>query len=116
STGAQVSLKGPIRTAYQKQGFESGALGYPTSGEVAIPGGGKYQDYQGGAILWTKTTGAQVSLKGPIRTAYQKQGFESGRLGYPTSGEYKSGGFTVQDYQGGRISLSSSGKIAISYK
>ncbi|MBD7994382.1 hypothetical protein H9639_03625, partial [Arthrobacter sp. Sa2CUA1] len=117
STGAQVSLKGPIRTAYQKQGFESGALGYPTSGEVTIPGGGKYQDYQGGAILWTKSTGAQVSLKGPIRTAYQKQGFESGALGYPTSGEVTiPGGGKYQDYQGGAILWTKSTGAQVSLK
>ena len=116
ATGAQVSLNGAFRDAYQTYGFETGALGYPTSGEVNIPGGGKFQDFQGGAILWTKTTGAQVSKKGPIRTAYQNQGFEAGRLGYPTSGEYKSAGNTVQDFQGGRISLSSNGKVTVSYK
>ncbi|MEB7503187.1 hypothetical protein NGB94_01930, partial [Arthrobacter koreensis] len=102
STGAKASPNGPIRDAYRSAGFEAGTLGYPTSDEVTIPGG-KYQNYQGGAILWSKTTGAQISPTGPIRTAYQKQGFENGPLGFPTSGEVTIPGGKYQNYQGGAI-------------
>ena len=63
TTGAHVSA-GPIRTAWANTGFLTGPLGYPTT-EVtcAQPGNGCYQDYQGGAIIWSPTTGAHVSLK-----------------------------------------------------
>ena len=114
ATGAQVSVNGPIRSAYQKAGFEGGPLGFPTSGEVAIRGG-KYQNYVGGAILWSQATGAHVSQNGPIRDAYQKQGFENGRLGYPTSGEYTAGKTKVQDFQGGKIILGADGTASVRY-
>ncbi|MCC9204488.1 zinc-dependent metalloprotease family protein [Arthrobacter sp. zg-Y769] len=115
ATGAQVSLTGPIRDAYQKTGFETGGLGFPTSGEVTIPGG-KYQNYRNGAILWSSATGAQVSQNGPIRDAYRGQGFESGRLGFPTTGEYAVGKTKVQDFRGGKIVLGTDGKALIQYK
>ncbi|MDM7989527.1 hypothetical protein [Arthrobacter sp. zg-Y877] len=114
ATGAQVSSNGPVRDAYQKSGFETGPLGYPTSGEMVIPGG-KYQNYANGAILWSPTGGAQVSANGPIRDAYRGQGFEGGRLGYPTSGEYAVGKTRVQDFKGGQIILDADGKAAIRY-
>lgn len=58
-------------------------LGYPTS-DVGWPlnNGGKYQLFQGGAIVWSPATGAHEST-GPIRAAWQSTGFENGRLGYP---------------------------------
>ena len=111
ATGAHISPSGAIRTEYQKQGFESGSLGYPTSGQVCgIRDNGCYQNYQGGAILWSAATGAQASPSGPIRSAYQKHGFETGGLGYPTSGQVcgiKDNG-CYQNYQGGAITWSKS--------
>ncbi|UWX98718.1 hypothetical protein N2K95_09975 [Arthrobacter zhaoxinii] len=114
STGAQVSVNGSIRTAYVKSGNAGGPLGFPTGGEVTIKGG-KYQNFSKGAILWSSATGAQVSLNGPIRTAYQKAGFETGRLGFPKSGEYAVGKTRVQDFQGGRITLGTDKKTTIRY-
>ncbi|MEB7505185.1 hypothetical protein NGB94_12220 [Arthrobacter koreensis] len=78
--------------------------------------GGKYQNYQGGAILWSKTTGAQISPTGPIRDAYRRAGFETGRLGFPTSGEVVSGSGRIQRFQGGQISSDSSGRTSITYR
>ncbi|MHA7191139.1 GH25 family lysozyme [Arthrobacter sp. MDT2-16] len=87
TTGARVT-GGQIRAAYAASGFETGRLGYPTSNETCgLVNGGCYQNFQGGAILWSPTTGARVSPNGPIRTAYQTTGFEAGRLGYPTSAQ-----------------------------
>ncbi|MDN3904307.1 zinc-dependent metalloprotease family protein, partial [Arthrobacter sp. YD2] len=107
ATGAHVSPKGAIRDAYQKSGFEGGPLGFPRSGEVTIKGG-KYQDFQNGAILWSSSTGAHVSPKGAIRDAYQKSGFEGGPLGFPRSGEVTIKGGKYQDFQNGAILWSSS--------
>ncbi|MBD7995404.1 lysozyme M1, partial [Arthrobacter sp. Sa2CUA1] len=111
ATGAQVSSTGPIRTAYQASGFENGPLGYPRSPQVCgIKNGGCYQDFQNGAILWNPATGAQVSSTGPIRTAYQKHGFEAGGLGYPVGPEtcgIKNGG-CYQNFQGGAITWTKS--------
>lgn len=110
TTGAQLSPKGAIRDVYQKNGFESGVLGYPTGDPVCgISSGGCYQNFQGGAILWSSITGAELSPNGPIREAYKAQDFEAGSLGYPTSGEtcgLRDRG-CYQNFQGGVILWSS---------
>ncbi|OUM41279.1 hypothetical protein B8W73_11955 [Arthrobacter agilis] len=107
ATGAQPSF-GPIRGAYQQSGFENGPLGYPTTGVVSLPGGGSYQNYQGGAIV--SSVAGTYGTWGPIRAAWGKEGFERGPLGYPTSGQYESSpGVTAQDFQGGLITTSATG-------
>ena len=68
-----------------------------------------YQNYQGGAIIYSPATGAHLSVGG-IRTIWASTGYESGRLGYPTSEEYATAnGGVAQNYQGGVINLSPSG-------
>ena len=122
TTGAHISA-GAIRDKWAKTGFENGPLGYPTSDQIAIRDGGLYQNYQGGAIIWTPSTGAHVS-SGPTRAAWQRQGFENGSLGYPSTDNYSTpGGSLTQDYQGGSITWNQSagayavtGPIAAEYK
>ncbi|MGO4187508.1 choice-of-anchor D domain-containing protein [Pseudarthrobacter sp. TAF60_1] len=106
TTGAHATV-GAIRLNWAAQGYESGKLGYPTTDEVGgMRNGGAYQNYQGGGINWSPTTGAHRTL-GAIRQAWAAQGYESGKLGYPTSEEYSiDGGSVRQDYQGGRITWS----------
>lgn len=105
-TGAHVSATGPIRTLWQSTGFENGSLGYPT-GEVTcgLRDGGCYQNYEGGAAIWKASSGAQPSLNGPIRNAWQQSGFENGPLGYPTSAQFcglRNGG-CFQNFEGGTV-------------
>jgi LGFP repeat len=110
ATGAHISV-GAIRGLWAATGFENGRLGYPTTDEVGgLKDGGVYQNYQGGAIIWSPATGAHISV-GAIRTIWASTGFESGRLGYPTSDEYATGndGSVAQNYQGGVIHWSPSG-------
>ena len=109
ATGAHVSVGG-IRAEWQATGFENGGLGYPTTNEVpGLKNGGVYQMYQGGAIIWSPATGAHASV-GAIRSIWASTGFENGRLGYPTSDEYATGGgWVAQNYQGGVIHWSPSG-------
>jgi hypothetical protein len=102
ATGAHEST-GAIRTRYAQLGYENGTMGYPTTNEVTgLKGSGVYQLYQGGAIVWSPTTGAHEST-GPIRAAWQSAGFENGRLGYPTSDVYPVPNGTAQNFQGGKI-------------
>lgn len=54
STGAWETY-GIIRTYWQSQGFESGALGYPT-GAVTTTSTGLSQTFQGGTVTWNKST------------------------------------------------------------
>jgi uncharacterized protein YkwD len=115
STGAHVST-GAIRGLWAQTGFESGAMGYPTTDEVGgLKDGGVYQMYQGGAIMWSPATGAHLSV-GAIRSMWAGTGFESGRLGYPTTNEIPGpNGSVTQYYQGGSITWSPS-TAYITYK
>jgi len=58
-------------------------------GQVAcgLANGGCFRMFSNGAIVWSATTGAQLSTYGGIRSAWAAQGFENGALGYPISGE-----------------------------
>ncbi|WP_052207284.1 LGFP repeat-containing protein [Sinomonas humi] len=112
SSGTHESI-GAIRGEWQATGFEGGILGYPTTDEVGgLRNGGVYQNYQGGAVIWSPGSGAHESY-GPIRAAWQSTGFEGGRLGYPTSEVYSVPNGTAQNFQGGRIT-DINGTIAIS--
>ncbi|WP_237143165.1 SpoIID/LytB domain-containing protein [Sediminivirga luteola] len=94
---------GGIRTAWRNAGWENGKLGYPTSGErCTLRGGGCFQEFQGGSVHWSPGNGAHATWGG-IRTAWRNAGWENGSLGYPTSGEYSSGGGVRQDFEGGYI-------------
>lgn len=108
ASGAHLSV-GPIRDKWATTGFESGQLGYPVSDVVyGLKEGGAFQNYQGGAILWTPANGALISI-GSIRSVWAGQGFESGALGYPTTDEYTINGGVAQNYQGGVITATAAG-------
>jgi uncharacterized protein with LGFP repeats len=102
TTGAHI-LSGPIQSAWMAQGWETGPLGYPTSGAICKDGGCG-QVFQGGRIYHTPTTGAHI-LSGPIQSAWMAQGWETGPLGYPTSGVYAISGGEAQNFQGGKLVL-----------
>jgi uncharacterized protein YkwD len=112
STGAHVMV-GAVKSKWQSLGGVTSDLGYPTSSENSIKGG-VYQTFKGGVIYYSSVTGAHVS-KGAIRTAYRSVGYENGRLGYPTTDEYKISNGVKQDYQGGSITWIR-GAAKISYK
>ncbi|MFF2675125.1 LGFP repeat-containing protein, partial [Arthrobacter koreensis] len=120
TTGAQISANGPIREAWRKTGYETGALGYPTGPETCgLRDGGCYQNYQNGAILWSKTTGAQISVNGAIREAWRKTGYETGILGYPTTPETCSTSKPMkcsQQFQRGAIAWTSAGGASVTRK
>jgi glucose/arabinose dehydrogenase len=56
TTGAH-EVYGLIRARWAELGWERGYLGYPVSGEYAVPGG-RRSDFRGGSITWTPETGA----------------------------------------------------------
>lgn len=112
-TGAKVS-SGAVRGAWQRAGFEKGGLGYPTTNETPTVKGGTYQRYQGGMIYWSQATGAHT-VGGAVLTAYGKAGSESGKLGFPTSGEKVSGKTVTQTFQGGKITWTAAGGAKTTY-
>ena len=78
-------------------------LGYPSSGEIPA-NGGVYQTYQGGFITWLPSSGGYFVFGG-ISNLYRGNGGPTGRLGFPTSGEYPTGpnGNVAQNFQNGVI-------------
>jgi hypothetical protein len=55
ATGAH-DVRGAIRAKWGEVGWEGGALGYPTSGEIATPEGAR-GEFEHGVITWTRATG-----------------------------------------------------------
>ncbi|SNS01418.1 Uncharacterized conserved protein, contains LGFP repeats [Geodermatophilus pulveris] len=80
STGARV-LRGPVLQRYLAHGGPR-VLGFPTTHDVAAAGGGRRAELQGGAVYWSRETGAHV-VRGDILARWRQLGGESGRLGYP---------------------------------
>ncbi|MFB9377903.1 hypothetical protein ACFFKU_10415 [Kineococcus gynurae] len=111
-TGAQI-VRGAIRDRWGSLGWENGFLGYPTTSEAAVPGGAA-SHFQGGSVYWSPGTGAHA-VRGAIRDAWARQGWESSRLGFPTSEEYAVPGGRRSDFTGGAITWSPTGGIVISY-
>lgn len=95
---------GAIRGRYDDLRWENSTLGFPISGEICgLKDGGCVQRFQGGNFYWSFGSGAQP-VWGAIIGAYAAQGWENGRLGYPTTGESPVvGGAITQTYQGGKL-------------
>jgi uncharacterized protein with LGFP repeats len=68
--------------------------------------GGCRQVFQTGRIYTTSATGTHA-ITGPILSTWLDEGWEYGRLGYPTSGSYAVTGGTAQNFQGGTLTLNS---------
>jgi hypothetical protein len=62
-TGAHEVL-GFIRDKWKALGWETGALGYPISGEQVVTGGRK-SDFQHGSLTWNSATGAVTVVMNP---------------------------------------------------
>ena len=96
-------VKGAIGARHRELGGNTGLMGRPLGDEVPKADGGRYQVFQKGVIIWKSGLGAWDN-RGAIRTEYRANGFESGRLGYPMSGETKMpDGGRYQQFENGRI-------------
>ncbi len=84
-SGARM-ITGAIRDKWAGLGWERGFLGYPITDEMAALGAGRFNHFQGGSIYWSPATGAHV-VYGGIRDKWAAQGWERGKLGFPTSDE-----------------------------
>ena len=72
-----ATLSVPSAQVWAATGFERGGLGYPTSNEVGgLVKRDIYQNYQGGAIVWSPATGAHYSV-GAIRQVMGCNGLEA---------------------------------------
>ncbi|TSD99812.1 hypothetical protein FOS14_11245 [Skermania sp. ID1734] len=76
---------------WQRNGWEAGVLGYPTTDEIVNPDPvapiGRRQVFQGGTIYWKLNEAYYVT--GSIRDKWGQTGWEQGFLGYPMSDEIK---------------------------
>ncbi|MCX5044043.1 hypothetical protein OG921_12775 [Aldersonia sp. NBC_00410] len=71
--------------AWQRNGWEAGWLGYPTTDEIPAAEGGRRQEFNHGAIYWHFNEAYAVG--GAIRDKWNQHGAEGGHLGYPSSDE-----------------------------
>lgn len=94
ATGAH-EVHGLIANEYSYKGYEGSLLAFPTTDEMATNcAGGRYNNFQGGAITWFPSATAAHWTWGSIRDIWGNDGFECGVVGYPTSEPYDS----YQDY------------------
>ncbi|GAA4980170.1 hypothetical protein GCM10023225_20530 [Kineococcus glutinatus] len=100
ATGAHV-VKGEILDEYRHENYNLGWLGYPVSDEIPVRGG-VIQRFQGAVVYWSPATGAHP-VRGAIMDRYAQDRWETGRLGFPTSGEQAVYGGAVQTFQGGDV-------------
>ena len=78
-----------IDDRYTVFGGEGSLLGTPTGQAVDVPGGAE-RDYQGGAIYYSKDTGAHV-MYGAILDRYRNLGGPGSELGFPKNDESDTG-------------------------
>ncbi|WP_349637498.1 NlpC/P60 family protein [Saxibacter everestensis] len=100
---------GAISAKWLRMSRESGRLGYPVRDEVCgLKSNGCYQMFERGSIHWTSKSNAHFT-NGAIQTRWAAQGYENGKLGYPTNDEtcgLKNRG-CYQKFQGGSVHWSS---------
>ncbi|WP_349828220.1 N-acetylmuramoyl-L-alanine amidase [Brevibacterium litoralis] len=104
ATGAHTTRDG-MRDKWKETGWERGYLGYPRMSERGgLRNGGAYQHFQGGSIHWSPAHGAHTT-RGTFRDRWKALGWESGRLGYPTSDQFRYKGELRQRFEGGVLRL-----------
>lgn len=109
------TLVGGIGGKWKALGWERSRLKLPVMDEACtLVRKGCYQKFQGGSIHWTSKTGAHET-KGAIQKAWGSQKYERGRLGYPTTDEFRSGSLTRQNFEGGYITWSKAQGAKIRY-
>jgi uncharacterized protein with LGFP repeats len=102
ATGAHY-LRGAILSKYGALRGSSGFLGFATTDELPAAGGGAFNYFQGGLIVWSAATGAHA-VTGPIQDKYLALRGSAGLLGFPTSDQLvAAGGGAFSYFQGGII-------------
>lgn len=105
--GKAFAVWGDILRRWWALGAET-SVGYPITDELSCPDTkGRFQEFAGKdkwrtAIYWSPTTGAQL-VKGVIGETWGKNGWETGKLGYPVGEEHKAEDGIVQKFQRGSI-------------
>ncbi|HWE91132.1 MAG TPA: GH25 family lysozyme [Pseudonocardiaceae bacterium] len=115
ASGAR-EVQGAIYGHWTALGGEA-AFGYPTTDETGTPDGvGRFNHFSKDASVYWSPGSDVWSVHGAIRDAWAGQGWERGRLGYPTSDEYGVAGGRRNNFQHGTITwYSASNTIQITY-
>ena len=100
--GVAHQIGGAIRVKWGVLRFERGPLGWPTTDEIDASGKGRKQFFQGGNIYYGADTGTHP-VWGEILNKYAAAKGPGGKLGLPTSDEYRIGKQFAQNFQGGRL-------------
>ncbi|WP_369052013.1 LGFP repeat-containing protein [Kineococcus terrestris] len=110
------AVQGAIAQAYFS-GDRARVLGLPVTDEQVAPGWtGRFSHFENGSVYWSERTGAHL-VKGAIRGAWAAQGWETGRLGYPTSDEHEVPGGRRNDFTGGSVTWErATGKVVVSWR
>ncbi len=109
-------VRGAIRRQWKALGAEWSSFGYPTTDEVATGGRpGAVNLFEGGSIYWSAATGAH-DVWGPILQAWIGQGYEGGRLGFPSGQTFVYNNGLKQEFEGGNIVWTQDGGAVIAYR
>ena len=92
---------GKIREVWRSFGFEGGKFGFPVDDiRTNTATNMTWQQYQNGYIVGNDKVGFYEST-GALREYWRKSGYESGKMGFPTSNVRTSGNYQYQQYQNG---------------
>ena len=92
---------GKIREVWKSFGFEGGKFGFPVDDiRTNTATNMTWQQYQNGYIVGNDKVGFYEST-GALREYWRKSGYESGKMGFPTSNVRISGNYQYQQYQNG---------------
>ena len=92
---------GKIREVWRSFGFEGGKFGFPVDDiRTNTATNMTWQQYQNGYIVGNDKVGFYEST-GALREYWRRSGFESGKMGFPTSNVRTSGNYQYQQYQNG---------------
>jgi uncharacterized protein with LGFP repeats len=105
SGGVGQAITGALRDAWWAAGGVSGALGYPTSAALAVPGGWA-QAFRGGSVYGSPSTGTHA-VRADYLAPWWASGGVSGPLGFPTSGRLSVPGGEAQAFTAGSVYSSS---------
>ena len=105
-----------ILGGWTESGGENGPLGAPVGGVVTFFDGGVGQEFEGGGVLWSASTGSHA-VHGLIWEVMSWGGFFGpGLLGYPTAGPVcglRDGGCSQEFQQGAWYSLPGTGAYRV---
>lgn len=102
-TGVRETV-GAVAQRYVAVGAEAGALGFPVTSPLTVPGG-TAQRFEKGRISSATATGTW-EVRAPLSVLYEELGAEAGVLGFPTTGTSGTGGGVFNRFARGRISWS----------